>query len=391
MIRTRAWHAWIFCCCSMSGLGIAPRAAHAAPSASAIDERSQPIDRVEVAMLGDVDRDPLLFERIHSLFPSETAVILREDQELDQRAVLLPQRADTVYLWIRVTERSAARVYLAMSEPDGQARYLFREVRLDSGLDEVGGETLAEVAHSSARALWLHEQQSSRESLIAALEREPETPRAAEAGAPAALAPISTATGRDSAESVPRSSEKHAERREYLLGVGASGVTHSSGTEGWLQEVGAFFAFEYRGQLSLRAALRYLVPTDFGLPPARVHLNGATGELRGGWLSSDATRIRVRLEAGLGVLFGHAQASIIDEQPRAHALAGQDFQRAYALAAGGVELPFGPAWVALGADLRVPLRTTSYEVGGQSGASTSCSLCPGGTLEVGIGFDPAPR
>jgi len=390
MIRTRAWRVWFFCCCSISGWCVAAPSAYAASGAGAIeDEQSQSIHRVEVAMLGDVDRDPVLFERIHSLFPSETAVVLREEHELDQRAVLVPQRADTVYVWIRVTERSDARVYLAMSEQDGQARYLFREVRLDSGLDEVGGETLAEVAHSSARALWLHEQQSSRESLIAALEREPEA-----SPAPATAAPVvapSPVSARDSAEPAQHRSSKRAAPPKFLLGVGASGMTHSSGTEGWLQEVGAFFAFEYRGRLSLRAAVRYLIPTDFGLPPARVHLNGATGELRGGWISSDPSRIRVRLEGGLGLLFGHAQATIIDEQPQAHALAGQDFQRAYAVAAGGLELPFGPAWVALGADVRVPLRTTSYEVGGQSGASTSCSLCPGGTLEVGVGFDPTPR
>ncbi|HYP88882.1 MAG TPA: hypothetical protein VEQ59_12025, partial [Polyangiaceae bacterium] len=129
----------------------------------------------------------------------------------------------------------------------------------------------------------------------------------------------------------------------------------------------------------------------FSLPPARVHLNGASGELRAGWLSNDATRMRVRLEAGLGVLLGRAQATIVDQQPLAHALAGQDFERIYALGAAGFEWPIGPAWVAASVDLRVPLRTTSYEVSGQSDSSTSSSLSPGGSLEVGIGFDPAPR
>lgn len=168
-------------------------------------------------------------------------------------------------------------------------------------------------------------------------------------------------------------------------------MTHSSGSEGWLQEVGAFLSFEYRGRLALRVAARYLLPTDFGLPPARVHLTGGTGELRAGWLSNDATRMRVRIEAGLGLLFGRAQATIVDDQPQAHALGAQSFERPYALTAAGFEWPLGPAWFAVAADLRIPLRTTSYEVSGQNGASTSCALCPGGNLEIGIGFDPVRR
>jgi hypothetical protein len=346
-------------------------------------------------MIGDVDRDPILFERIRSLFPPQTAVVLRDDHLLDRRAVLLPQRADTVYIWIRVTERTQARVYLALAEQSGQARYLFREVRLDSGLDEVGGETLAEVAHSTARALWLREQQSSRQVVVEALKREAAAPDPAPASPadspPPSLAIAPRFTAADSPQRTQPSATGHVDLNALRLGIGASGTTHSSGAEGWLQEVGGFISFEYRGHLSLRAAARYLVPTDFELAPARIHLNGTSAELRAGWLSKEAARPRVRIELGLGALFGSANASIAHEQPKAHALGVQTFARPYALAAVGLEWPLGPAWIAASADLRVPLRTTSYEVGGQSGASTSASLCPGGSLEVGIGFEPASR
>ena len=344
-------------------------------------------------MIGDVEGDPVLFERIRSLFPAQTALVLRQDRDLDQRALLLPQRKDTVYIWIRVSERSQARVYLSLAESGGQARYLFREIRLDSGLDEVGSETLAEVAHSSARALWSREQQSSRQTLVAALEQEvaaaPAAPAVPARPPTPALSP--TSLTHDSPPQSAGSTNAHPNANVYRLGLGAGGSTHSSGAEGWLQELGAFMTFEYRARLSLRVAVHYLIPTDFALPPARVHLNGASGEFRAGWLSNDATRMRVRLEGGLGVLFGRAQATIVDDQPKAHAFSGQDFRRAYALAAAGFEWPIGPAWIAAAADLRVPLRTTSYEVSGQGGASTSPWLCPGGTLEVGIGFDPALR
>jgi len=388
MARAKAWPVAVFCLGGSGALCGVALTAHAGPSES---QQTQQLAQVEVAMLGDVQRDPVLFERIRSLFPPQTAVVLRDDQQLDQRTVLLPQHADTVYIWIVVTERTQARVYLALTEQAGPTRYLFREIKLESGLDEVGGETLAEVAHSSARALWLREQQSSRQALVAALEREIEPARAAAppvVAAPVAPAPTSV---RDSPESVPPSANGRREARPLRLGVGASGTTHSSGTEGWLTEVGAFLSFEFRGRFSLRTAVRYLVPSDFDLSPARVHLKGASGELRAGYLSGDATRMRVRIEAGLGVLLGRAQAEIVDDQPKAHALAAQGFERSYALAAAGFEWPLGPAWIAAGADLRVPLQTTSYEVDGQAGASTSPSFCPGGSLEVGIGFDPALR
>ena len=388
-----------FCLVGATGLSAwcgVVRTAYASPEPSSgadpnADAQKPPLGRLEVALIGDVEQDPVLFERIRSLFPPQTAVVLRTDDHIDQRAVLLPQRADTVYIWIRVTERTRARVYLALAEGGERARYLFRELRLDAGLDEVGGETLAEVAHSSAQALWLRELQTSRPAVVAALEREVEQPRGAEAksaGVPTAVAPGSA---QDSPESLQTSAAARGEDRSLRLGLGMSETAHTSGAEGWLHEPGGFLTFEYRARLSLRVAVRYLVPTEFDLPPARVHLSGASGEFRGGWLSNDARHMRLRIEAGVGVLLGHARASIIADQPQAHAFAGQEFERVYSLAAAAFEWPLGPAWIAAGVDLRVPLRTTSYEVGGQSGASTSSALCPGGSLELGIGFEPVMR
>jgi hypothetical protein len=390
MARTRAWRVAVLCLCGSSVLWAAARVARASPAPSASANDPAPlIARVEVAMLGDVRRDPVLFERLRSLFSPHTVVVLRADQLLDQAAVLRPPRADTVYIWIRVSERTQARVYLAIAEQGSQPRYLFREVPLESGLDEVGGETLAQVAHSSARALWLREQQSSRQSLVLALERD--APRVAPRVVAASPVVASPASATDSAASALSPTATAAEPQPLRLGVGASGATYRSGAEGWLSELGLLLTFEFRGRLSLRAAGRYLVPSSFELPPARVHLNGAAGELRAGWLSSDSTRARFRLEAGLGLLLGRARATIVDEQPEAHTSGAQGFERVYALAAAAFEWPIGPAWIAAGADLRVPLRTTSYEVSGQSGAAASASLCPGGAFEVGIGFDPAWR
>ena len=328
MACRKAWQLALTCWC---GLCAVEQNSHASPAATSSDqERKQLLGRVEIALLGDVQQDPVLFERIRSLFPAETALVERDADHIDQRAVLLPERADTVYIWIRLTERTSARVYLALSDEAGRARYLFREVRLDAGLDEVGGETLAEVAHSSAQALWLRESQTPRQTLVAALERE-EAPRSAAPSAPAtAIGPVSAHEPPDSLP--PATRRAQAKASTLRLGVGASETVHASGAEGWLHEPGAFLSFEYRTHLSLRAFARYLVPAELDLLPARVSLSGLSGEARAGWVSHDAARMRVRLEAGLGVLWGQAQASIVVDQPQAHPLARQDFERVYALA-----------------------------------------------------------
>ncbi|HEY3254417.1 MAG TPA: hypothetical protein VGJ91_10725 [Polyangiaceae bacterium] len=375
----------MFCLC---GLCAVEQNSHASPGLSSSAGESEPLlSRVEVALLGDAEQDPLLFERIRSLFSEQTAVVRRDAPRIDQRAVLLPQRSDTVYVWIRVSKGTTARVYLAISEEGGQARYLFREIGLDAGLDEVGGETLAEVAHSSAQALWLRELQTPRQTLVAALEREEqvEAPRATPLVV--AAAPISPASAREAPELLP-ATPRRVGASPIRLALGASDAAHASGGEGWLHEPGAFLAFEYRARLSLRMVGRYLIPTELELPPARAELRGGSGELRAGWLLGDARRMRVRLEAGLGIFWGSVQASIVVDEPKAHALAAQNFERIYTLAAAFLEWPLGPAWIAGGADLRVPLQSTSYEVGGQSGARVSPALCPGGSLELGIGFDP---
>ncbi|HKO52187.1 MAG TPA: hypothetical protein VJV79_30980 [Polyangiaceae bacterium] len=386
MACRESWRVIAFCLC---GLWAAEENAQASPGLNESSNEPSQLARVEIALLGDCERDPVLFERIRSLFPAQTGIVQRKVDRIDQRAVLLPQRADTVYIWIRVTERTNARVYLAISEEAGRARYLFRELRLDAGLDEVGGETLAEVAHSSAQALWLRELQTPRQTLVAALEREAAPPGAS---VPIAAVPIEPVSVRESAELASPAARRSDPRASSVrLGLGASDSVHASGAEGWLHEPGAFLAFEFRTHLSLRAAVRYLVPAEFALPPAQVRLSGVSGEVRGGWLSNHAAQMRVRLEAGLGVLWGHAQASIVVDQPKAHALPAQDFERVYALAAAIFEWPLGPAWIAAGADLRVPLQTTSYEVSGQSETRVSSALSPGGSLELGIGFDPIVR
>jgi len=385
MARAEAWKIGV---CGLCALCAITRTTHASSEFSTGQHESGPLlARIELALLGEAKQDPALFERIRSLFSAQTQVLQRDVDRIEQSSVLLPQRTDTVYIWIRVSERNA-RVYLALGEAGGPARYLFREVALDAGVDEVAGETLAEIAHSSAQALWLRKLQTPRQTLVEALAREVDTPQVAlPPVVTKAIHPVTVPESRDTGPP-PEKHRIEAGASSIRIGLGASETAHTSSAEGWLHEPGGFLTFEFRARLSLRVAARYLVATDFDLPPARVSLSGPSTEVRGGWLSSDAGRVRLRLELGLGLFLGRAQASIAVEQPKAHALAAQDFARVYALAAGALEWPLGPAWLAAGADLRMPLQATSYEIGGQDGARVSPALCPGGSLELGIGFDP---
>src|SRR3954468_10933399 len=108
MASARAHQAVLLAVCALAGIA---RPARAAPISIAGDEEARPpLGRLEIALVGDVEQDPVLFERIRSLFSPQTAVVLRDGNRIDQREVLLPERTDTVYVWIRVTKRTEARV-----------------------------------------------------------------------------------------------------------------------------------------------------------------------------------------------------------------------------------------------------------------------------------------
>lgn len=344
--------------------------------------------RVEVVLVGVAERDPALFERIRSLFARDALVLLRAESGVLSRAVLRPERADTLYIWIRSSSRTSARVYLAMREESEQsARYLYRDVTLESGLDEVGSESLAQVAHSAAEALWSREQEVSKLELSRALARESEL-------APPAPPPVSEQTpprpAADEAHDAPQVAKPPTDRAVPLrMGLGASFGTHGGGDEGWLSEPGAFVRASY-GDFSLRLGANYLMPTEFELLPAKVRLSGGSGELRAGWLPFRGRRARVRLEAGLGAWAGRWTATIIADEPRAQAHSAS-FLRPYALAAGAFEWSFGSGWIAARAELRSRFKRTDYEIAGANNSATTTYLNPGAALELGVVLDPGAQ
>ncbi len=378
-LRRRAL-AW---CVSLAASG--PAVARAAAPVAEVGRTAAP-QRVEVVLVGVAERDPALFERIRTLFSAATQVLRRKETGVVSSSVLRPERSDTLYIWIRSSSNSLARVYLAArEETEDSARYLYRDVTLESGLDEVGSESLAQVAHSAAEALWSREQEVSKVEVVRALAKESD-----------AAPPVSAAEAPPVSEPAPIERESSPDRKRASVpsdsvhvGLGASFGTHNGGDEGWLSEPGVFVIGVYRA-FSLRAGANYLMPAEFDLLPARVRLSGGSAELRAGWLPLAGRRARFRLEAGVGAWAGQWTAMIVAEEPKAHANSAS-FLRGYGLAAGAFEWSLGSGWVAARAELRTRFKKTDYEIGGAAITASSSFLNPGAALELGVVLDGGAR
>ncbi|MBN1611078.1 MAG: hypothetical protein JW940_30885 [Polyangiaceae bacterium] len=359
---------WLGAAAALVAISTAPVAVAQAP-----DPSSPP--RVEITLVGAVGDDPALEDRIRSLFDPAAQVELHHQPRLVSSAVLDPADSDKVYLWISLKPQRRARVYATMRDEQGRAtRYLFREVELDSGLDEVGAETLAEIAHSSSMALWWRGQQISRRRVMEELARDVEPPAVPPAPDPPGMPRAATT-------STPAAAVDTAAGPE--LAVGATFAAQASGDEGWLAGPGGFFSLEHRW--SLRLVAFYVVPHHFDAGPARVSLVGASTEARAGYvLGADArSGPRVHFEVGVGALAATWQA---EAEPPATPLPGETNVRGYALGSLGAQLPVGPIWVGTRLETRWPLRRTSYDVvrSGEPVPVASSGLSGGVAVEIGI-------
>lgn len=365
----------------------APKLAPAQPRESASAEPAPP-PHVHVVLVGRAQDGPALSGRLCTLFDPRTDCDIDTAVRLDSSAVLEPDAYQTVYVWITLASHARARVYV--STRTGEApRYLFRDVALESGLDEIGEEMLAQIAHSSALALWARDQETSARELARELERETESPvRALPPNHPATRAPRKAAPPSISRQAEPNRPVRTAPAR-LRLDLGAQYSAHSSGGEGLHHEPGAFLSVLCQEQFRLSLAGAYLVPSSFEVGPARVTLQGASAEVRVGHLVGPAQGVRLRLDAGAGALWVRWRASA--EAP-ARAAPGQQRQRGYAVGAVAVEVPARPLRLGARLELRVPFKEATYDIAadGQKVQDTSTWLSPGLGLEVGAPLERRP-
>lgn len=379
-----------------------------------------PPNTVELVLVGSLQDEHSLFHRVRSLFPAETRFTTDARTELDRDALLHPSTPGTLYLWITLNAESRARIYVATREQHSEStRYLYRDVLLTSGLDEVGCETLAQVAHSSASALWTRERESPRQLVVSAIETEPSAsveaspqPRGAPASSGGSKPAVSdskttpsvsktAASNRVPGTAVPKgfphpmqaadATDAKDTSRASVTPVGvvlaAAYSTHASGGEGWLDQLGGSISAVLAERFSARAAAAYLAPQQFELSFTRVRLTGFLAELRLGWKPKSAGNFRPHLEAGLGVLSTRWTAESLTP---AEGQPGASQKRYFSLGAVGYE--WAPSYITLAArfELRIPFRDTSYQVLGSTDSSRSAHtwLNPGFAIEIGVPLDP---
>lgn len=357
----------------------------------------EPPNAVELVLVGAAQTEHSLYDRVRSLFPPDTRFTSDARAELDPSAVLHPPIAGTLYLWITLNAESRARIYVTTREQDHEStRYFYRDVLLVAGLDEVGRETLAQVAHSSACALWERERQISRQLLVSAIEADATvqaaaaTPNATRAASPLPMAP---SAGESKPAAPPDSLLSRQAKKEDTSGAAQVGVilaaaysTHASGGEGWLDQLGGSVTAVFGQQYSARAAAAYLAPQQFELSYTRVRLTGYQSELRLGWNPRGVGNFRPHLETGIGVLAARWSA---DSVSPATGQPGASQRRVFTVAAVGCE--WKPSYVMLATrfELRIPFRETSYQVLGSTDNSRTVHswLNPGFAIEVGFPLD----
>jgi hypothetical protein len=319
-----------------------------APAGAAATERTPPL--VEIAIVGDVPSSGALGARIVSWFHgAEGHAHAKAEKSLDSSTVFAPSANPGVRVWVVPESASNVRLFFAVEEhPDQVPRYLVNDVALDTGLDELGMEQLAQVVYLSAMALWSGNVESSRSEVEAGLRQ---TPTAEPKVSPAQATPV-VARRRWSA-------------RLGLEALGRGGVTDGIFLRGGLS-LGVF-------QKSERSILGGQLHADLSLPDTveklGIELKFSSASFRLGVLSE--TRIAAKswasFELGPGVDIVHYRATALDSSLRATG-GGLDVRPTIygsictRFSLGALSLEAGPLLV-------VELERVHYDIAGPSGRS----------------------
>jgi len=328
------------------------------------------LSRVTVVLVGPAREEATLHQRIRSLFDPSTEVELERSAQLDAERVLNPPEPDTIYLWVTLSHAREAWVYASVREAEPtSARYLLQRIELETGLDEVGCETLAQIAHSSATALFARLGATTRDTMEQELgrgaEATVETPSPVERE-PRRRPPTAPATPRSPVE----------------LLAGAELGIHRSGGEGWLLEPGIFVGVHAGRHLTFHLSSAYLANKQLEFPQSNLELRGGLVEGRLGWRVGSEEATAFRGELGVGVLFADWRLSTLEHDGASRS----DWDhRPYTVGALGISSVLGPLRLGARLELRVPFHKTDYAVLRSDGRHTLADswLSPGLVLELG--------
>jgi hypothetical protein len=300
-----AWWVLLLVCC--------PLAAHAQASsgtepASRADETELPARRLVITVIAGDALIGTLQQRVSSWFSDGTLVAVSARSELDSQRLLAAAPGEVSACVVPLSPERAVVIF-ASDSTRPSARYLVREVRLRSGLDDLGLERLASVIHSAFVALRegaegferAHVERELREMGLAPVPAGATT--AASTAAPLPL-PISAASA--PAPIVPAADDSSAPssaaaRAALLLAVGygarlrgAEGLGHGPSVGAGLELPGAAWPIE------LWACAQFLVPSRFEAGSFDTSLQTTALRLRAGVAPPLGASYRLQALVGAG-------------------------------------------------------------------------------------------
>jgi hypothetical protein len=304
---------------------------------------------VDVAIVGEAANADVVGSRVASWFHGQSTVARTTRlATLESSSVLAPIERPGVHVWIVVAEPTSVRVFFALQDLPGQAtRYLVSSVPLESGLDELGIEQLAQVVYLSTMALWAGNVESSRQDVQQGLEHVPSVRRAS-APLAAPLPPVKA--------QVPSGRMKAAIGFEYAV--------VAEGDEGVAQSLGGTVAVLYAGrahELGGRIHAGLILPQESTKSGIELELRGATFGLGVAGVRHAWRRLSIPGEVGLAVDVVHYQPGSINNPALAPSAGGLDV-RPLAYARCGARLDLGPVALELDALLRIQLLHVHYDV-----------------------------
>jgi hypothetical protein len=252
--------------------------------------------RVDIVLVGRAGAEGALGERIESWFSPSATLSITKEQKLFAERVLGPLPTRRVVVWVTERTPREARVYFAVTGDTQEAtRYLVRDVPLEAGFDEIGGERVAQVVHSSVTALIEGSVEVAERPEIArvlAAPTEPAKPSLARAAKPIYV-PVSP----------PQKTEPPSPEPDFSPLAGAFYRGAYAGDEGFAHgpgmSLGATFDF---GEYGLGAVARgqYFVPHTERLDDLDMRLSGFAARLgaRGAFF---ARPLVLDLELGGGI------------------------------------------------------------------------------------------
>ena len=347
--RRSPWFAGLaFMVCCLGWL--LPRVSHAEPA--------QPRN-VELVLVGELGRDPVFAARVTSWFAADKFhVSVRKTPWLEPKQVLAPTGGAAVHVWVTLSEHSLARLYFSSEPGSGRGvSYFLRELRLDSGLDEIGAEHVAEVLNLSTLAFLEGQAQSAREELEQTLRAEPAaapepTPAPVNAGSPAR--PVTAAAH----DAPPNEAEHPWSGRAWSARIGYA-ISYRA-DEGTWHGPSAAVELSLWKKLGLRAEALGALPSVRALTPLELRFYGVALAVAARLRHALGADVELAYFLGPGLeVVRYAPTGSVSLDYRA----GEAATEARPILAGGLGAVWGRGPVlALVAQATLPLTRTHYDL-----------------------------